>query len=468
MERALLRSRHPRMTIFQRTLSTRALRGAFSLAFLTTLGLTSLAHGLAMAPYGNRAPVTPAVKVIPATHCAVGDYAAFANAADDAADTYALSGKCNINVAPANASPVMQDVRVQILAEWSPKMKRASETVKIVHPDKTVTFNTWATCTADPFLHGSPATCSDQGMGANDFQMFLDKGDVPFARRRVSTSTLAQVTERTGTRARLYEQGKITTIEGPTTTALSGADVVVSTSFAGGPGACPMEVDFGDGYVQQALTSEQPGRDVAAHAYKRGGSYTVEARALPGCTGKASTKVVVADAAVTTIAGGPTKARAGEVSTVIVNAKNGACKFNVDFGDGKVETLSGQFAATGGAKWIQHTYYTPGRKNLKVTGMEGCTGAQVGYVDVDASAVKTLQSWGKLGTLNVVQATALGGVCPLRVDWGDGSVEDMPNVTFLEGKVTLTHSYKKTGTFLVSARGIDGCVGVAGANVTVK
>ena len=61
-----------------------------------------------------------------------------------------------------------------------------------------------------------------------------------------------------------------------------------------------------------------------------------------------------------------------------------------------------------------------------------------------------------------------GNSCPLRIDWGDGAVEDMSSVVFMSGKVNLNHVYKKKGKMLVSARGIDGCVGVAGEWVVVN
>ena len=44
----------------------------------------------------------------------------------------------------------------------------------------------------------------------------------------------------------------------------------------------------------------------------------------------------------------------------------------------------------------------------------------------------------------------------------------MPSLVFMSGAVNLNHVYKKKGKMLVSARGIDGCVGVAGEWVVVN
>ena len=427
------------------------------LAFLFLTGTAGSSFAIGFDTFGGGSRSTTPAKVVPAANCALTTYAAFANAKDSGADTYALSGTCNIDVAPAGKPTVVQKVKVQIFGEWMPKMKRASETVKIVHPDKNVSFSTWSTCTEDPFLEGSKATCTDQGFGANDFSLFLRKEDVPFARRRVTKVQLDMVTPRISARAQLYGTGNITGIEAPPTFEL-GREGTVRAPFKGGPGACPMEIDFGDGYVYQNVLTNTPPKAGAMHAYSKPGTYTVKAKALPGCSGEASTKVTVPGAIVESVRG-QAKARTGLESSIVVSGRNGHCSFTIDYGDGSTEKK----LLAGTTTVVPHRYLTPGRKQVTVKGIDGCTGTATGTVDVDVTAIKSLQRLGAVGPFQTFTATIDGGSCPLRVDWGDGSVQEMPNVTYTNGRVTLSHQYKTKGKFLVSARGVDGCVGVAGA-----
>lgn len=432
--------------------------GALTFLFVTGLAATSFGFGLETNGSGASRPAP--TKVVPAANCSLGAYAAFANPADTNADTYAFSGACNIDVAPAGKPTIEQRVKVQIFGEWMPKMKRASETVKIVHPDKNVTFSTWSTCTEDPFREGSKATCTDQGFGGNDFSLFLRKEDVPFAQRRATKYQLDMASARISTRAQLYETGTVIGIEAPPTFEL-GRQGTVWAPFKGGPGACPMEIDFGDGDVRRDILASSPTRAGVSHAYAKPGTYTVKAKALPGCSGEASTKVTVAGAIVESVRG-QAKVRAGMESVIEIGGRNGLCTMSIDYGDGTTEKKTATLAG-GSTTSTRHRYLTPGRKQVTVKGVEGCSGTATSALDVDVSAIKSLDRLGAVGPFQTFTATIDGGTCPLRVDWGDGSVQEMPNVTYTNGRVTLSHQYKTKGKFLVSARGTDGCVGVAGA-----
>lgn len=441
----------------------RKLKRAGALAFLFTCCLAPVAHGVPLDTYGTQSWRTkPPPKVVPSTHCTALPYAAFANPADAAVDAYMFSGWCNINVAPEGQNPVMQKLEVQVEAEWSPKMKRASERVKLVHPDKTVTFSTWATCDKDPFLLGAAAVCKDQGMGGQDFSMFIRREDAPLAESRVPADRVATFTSRVTSRAQLRQTGTIKSVELQSTELNVGKPVAVKTTFAGGPGSCPMQIDFGDGYVQQSFNSEQSTFDLASHPYTKPGTYTITARPLPGCSGKASVEVIVKGAVVEAIAGAGAPSRMGKTSGINLSGRLGTCKTKVDFGDGKSEIVAATFGAATTNKWIEHTYYEPGRKTLTATGLEGCSGSVTGFVDVAPAAIKSLKRFGAVPPFETFQATSDGGVCPLRIEWGDGTVEELKRVTFNNGVVTLSHQYKKKGKMLVSARGINGCVGVQG------
>ncbi len=445
--------------------STRLGFVVFSLSALAA----PLAHGIPFDPSGNkdwRTPPTPP-RVAPATSCVVGNYAAFANPADTEMDSYMFSGWCTVNVAPESKDPVMQKVNVQVAGEWFPKMKRASEAVKIFHTDKTFTFSTWATCDKDPFLMGSTAACKDQGMGGQDFSLFIRKEDAPLGKSRVNPAAVAALTAKVTARAQIRTIGTLKTMEIDDAEIPVGQEAKVKTTFAGGPGACPMQVDFGDGYVQQAVTSEQTTYDLAGHAYTKPGLYTIKAKSLPGCSGEVSVKVAVKAASVEAVKeqAGPTKA--GQPAGILISGRSGICKMSVDFGDGKVETVNTTFGANGTSQYLTHIYYEPGRKNLKATGTEGCNGTAAGYVDVSPGTVKSLKSTGAVPPFQTFRLIT-DGACHIRMDWGDGVVEEMNDATFLNGQVTVSHQFKKKGKLLVQARGTDGCLGVVGEWITIN
>lgn len=426
------------------------------------------------APVASAAPfigpyVPPTVrppKAVPATQCMLAPYAAFAKPGDNELDTYVLSGHCNINVAPATKDPVVQKVKVRVESEWSPGLKRASEKMTVIHPDKSFSFYTWATCPSDPFIAGANVTCKDQGMGGDDFSLFLNKEDAPFARNRVSSAVVAPLTARVSSRAQAREMGVIKSVQVPAE-GFVGQKISAKTLFTGGPGACPMEVDFGDGHVVSTVSSDQPTYDLMDHVYAKTGYYTVKARSLPGCYGEATSAKISVKGASLEAATMASVDKPGKVSSIAVTGRQGACKLAIDFGDGKKESFDAMFAATPSKTTIEHIYWSPGRKNVTVTGDAGCTGTVTAAVDVPVARIEKLTRMGKLDQSEIVTAHSDGNSCPMRIDWGDGVVEEKSS-QFMDGKVNLNHVYKKKGKMLVSARGIDGCVGVAGEWVTVN
>lgn len=227
----------------------------------------------------------PPPPVAPATQCNLGLYGAFAAPNDAEMDTYAFSGTCDINVAPRGQTPVVQKVKVQITGEWSPKMKRASELVKVFHTDKTITFSSWATCDKDPYLQGANAKCQNQGLGANDYNYFLRPEDAPFAKNRAPAGWVSTLRARITSRSQLSTYGKISGIERPAAVD-AGESVTTSVSFAGGPGSCPMTIDFGDGTpIYQSTLSHSATKTLATHTWSKPGKYTIKAKSLPGCQG---------------------------------------------------------------------------------------------------------------------------------------------------------------------------------------
>lgn len=433
------------------------------LAFAATMCLATAAHTIPLDPYGskswrdaNKGPPPP--KVAPASSCAVAEYGAFANLSDDAADSYVLSGTCMINIASEDKDPVIARVNVQISAEWAPKLKRASEIVKVVLTDRTLEFTTWASCNKNPFPVQANANCFDQGMGGKDFSLFLRREDAPFAKERVVLSP-GYWTGKVSSRADLKKVGKVAGIQIDDTTLILGQSTRMAYTFEGAP-ACPVEFDWGDGDVQGGslwLSGD------SRHAYKKPGLYFAKIRALPGCSGEATGRITVRAPYLDSVS--DVAARPGLASKIVVSGRDGDCKMTVDYGDGKSETVTAKFGEASTKHTLEHVYDTPGRKQVVVKGLEACVGTVKDAVDV-APAILTGARWG--GNVEKMQTFFVksnAGVCPMRIEWGDGTTEER-RVTFgPTGETQLVKPYYKSKgkEVLVTFRGIDGCMGVAGA-----
>jgi hypothetical protein len=69
---------------------------------------------------------------------------------------------------------------------------------------------------------------------------------------------------------------------------------------------------------------------------------------------------------------------------------------------------------------------------------------------------------------NGTSSVTITGALPcgsVQIDFGDGEKKDVPRVAF---PVTAQHTFQKTGTFTVTAKGTAGCAGQSSAIVTVK
>jgi hypothetical protein len=247
------------------------------------LSLRSLALPLALLlpalAYAEAAP--------PAMTCTLFNYAAFADTANDEADSFMFSGFCNVNVAPAGKPPALEVLPVSVEGEWSPKLKRASEVVKFTRAGATTQFTTWATCDADPFLSGAPPACRAQGMGGANFTLNIRRDYAPLARGFVNPALLPTYTAAAGSRSGMRSIGVIKSIDVTPAAPAPGESITFHANFEGGPRACPMVVDFGDGSSVNAITTSEATRVSATHVYKSSGTYKVTARALPGCLGSA-------------------------------------------------------------------------------------------------------------------------------------------------------------------------------------
>lgn len=229
----------------------------------------------------------------PAMTCTLFNYAAFADPSNDEADSFMFSGFCSVNVAPAGKPPALEVLPVSVEGEWSPKLKRASEIVKFTRAGATTQFTTWATCDADPFLSGAPPACRAQGMGGANFTLNIRRDHAPLARGFVNPALLPTYTAAAGSRSGMRSIGVIKSIDVTPAAPRPGDTVTVHANFDGGPHACPMVVDFGDGLTVNAITTNEATRATVTHVYKSAATYNVTARALPGCSGSAARSVAV-------------------------------------------------------------------------------------------------------------------------------------------------------------------------------
>jgi hypothetical protein len=200
----------------------------------------------------------------------------------------------------------------------------------------------------------------------------------------------------------------------------------------------------------------------AKHAYKKPGTFTVKARALPGCSGEASATIVVKAALVEGVAGLDAPARTGLVNKIAIAGKSGACAMKVDFGDGKSETVNATFPGAGGKHVVNHVYDSPGRKQLSVKGLEGCGGSVTGNVEVPYARLTGVKWTGNVEQQQTFSLTSDGGICPVHIEWGDGAVEERRVVTFTNGTAKIIRPYynSKGKRVTASFRGLEGCMGI--------
>lgn len=257
----------------------------------------------------------------PAMTCTLFNYAAFADPANDQADGYMFSGFCGVNVAPAGKPPVTEVVETVVEGEWSPKLKRASEIVKFTRAGATTQFSTWANCDANPFLSGAPPACRAQGMGGTDFNLNIRREHAPLARGFVNPARVATLTAAAGSRSGMRSVGVIKSLEVVPLQPRVGETTTLRAVFEGGPAACPMVFEFGDGLTRNAITTEDPTSASVQYVYRASSTVKVTARALPGCSGSATRSITVRPAAV------PMPEGKGELVAVAVG---GYCTFSVN------------------------------------------------------------------------------------------------------------------------------------------
>ncbi|MFO0742084.1 MAG: hypothetical protein U0270_39665 [Labilithrix sp.] len=274
-------------------------RKLFALLPLAACLISANASAVSVDQYGTGTDPDPddwnAPKVAPSTVCQ-SLMLFLADVPNDATSMrrYRFTGTCTINTARQGKLPKMKTVDVLVDAEYSPRLKRASERVVVKDPDLGMELSTWATCPNDPFV-GTSAACTNKGMGANKFDKFINKDDAPFAHQRASASQVsvasqkwALAKQRGATPTSFYEKVQVHGLV-PIAKTTAGTNAQVILNLKGGAGYCPSELDFGDGTKQRMLlwsSNIGPYQHTVEHAFAKPGFYKVTLRSLPGCEGE--------------------------------------------------------------------------------------------------------------------------------------------------------------------------------------
>lgn len=121
---------------------------------------------------------------------------------------YTFEGHCpGIKITPPDRQIAINkpDYNVRIQAEWYGKMKRASESVRVLNgdvlgsvPGAEAPFSTWATCDEDPFRKKGVA-CHGQGASGNEVVTVADLALVPLAQGQTNLDQVAASGDTAGT-----------------------------------------------------------------------------------------------------------------------------------------------------------------------------------------------------------------------------------------------------------------------------
>jgi len=212
------------------------------------------------------------------------------------------------------------------------------------------------------------------------------------------------------------------------------------------------------------------------HAYDKPGSYTVIAKGMGNCDGEATTKVTVTGpplpppappppaAAITAVDMMPNPARVREPVTIAVTGQ-GACAFDVQFGDGNAQEVNGRLP-----QQVRHTYSAPQTYTVIVRPNPPCTGKfteRLQVVDPSASLQRITRLGVQPSPAEAGQPVAIvvdgSGRCAYSIEFGDGNNEartrDLPD--------RVAHVYP-AGTYSIAATPEPPCTGFARTRLEVR
>jgi len=235
-----------------------------------------------------------------------------------------------------------------------------------------------------------------------------------------------------------------------------------------------VNIDYGDGTAITYATETLP--ITKGHTYAYGGTYTIKATGMGNCERTATTQITISgpprppappalSGKITSVDFQPSSGAVREPVKIVVNGSD-SCAFDIDFGDGNRQHVSGTLPQS-----IEHTYSVADTYTVVVDPSSPCSGrfterlqvsdraaAHAGVTRLDVSPTPTRR--GRRTSIVVYG----NGSCRVNVDFGDG------------GNVVLTgtfpqrifHTYLDSGTIYVSAWPDDPCDGYADAQLVVR
>jgi hypothetical protein len=199
-----------------------------------------------------------------------------------------------------------------------------------------------------------------------------------------------------------------------------------------GNGSCTFDVQYGDGTAEQ-VEGRLP--ENTHHTYAKAGRYVVVVRPTAPCAGKFTQVLEVADAPgrvparITRLVVSPSPAAAGQATSLTVDGE-GACSFDIRYGDGTAEAMSGSLPHR------SRHFYRPGRYVVVVKAEPPCTGNLTEVLQVADATAQTppTDSAAQISGVIVrprvpavrqpVRLTIDGeGMCTFRIDYGDGNAD---------------------------------------------
>jgi PKD repeat protein len=271
--------------------------------------------------------------------------------------------------------------------------------------------------------------------------------------------------------AAIQQRGAVTSVAAAPS-GRAGQQIAVDVKGTNPCGA--VNIDYGDGTAITYATDALP--ITKGHTYEYGGTYTIKATGMGNCDRTATTQITISgpprpaappplSGKVTSLDIQPQSGVVREPVKIVINGSD-SCAFDVDFGDGNRQHVSGALPQS-----VEHTYSVADTYTVAVNAASPCSGrftqalqisdraaAHAGVTRLDVSPTPTRR--GRRTSIVVYG----NGSCRVNVDFGDG------------GNVVLTgafpqrifHTYVDSGTIYVSAWPDDPCDGYADAQLVVR
>jgi plastocyanin len=261
------------------------------------------------------------------------------------------------------------------------------------------------------------------------------------------------------------QRGVVTAATVSPSSAQVGTPVTVSVTGKNPCGA--VNIDWGDGtaltYAIEDLTTTHK------HTYETPGNYAIVARGMGNCDGGTTVKLKVDPAP-----GQPDRPQLSSFTVSIPGTVGssigltahgrGNCRMTVDFGDGKSQELTVPLPHT-----VRHVYAKPGTYNVVANATAPCEGRHSVKMDVGEDEPRARLLGMKISPNPAATQARVGftidgrGTCPITVDFGDGS--DQQIKTLLPAQIS--HTYARAGRYEIFAWSEAPCRGEATGLVRV-